>query len=511
MTKAQTRVCEADAVEKRISFDDASQSPYTTIEAQTMRKGQRSRAMRADYPGYDQNRVRGIPRVISVFTTVVFLALVGSILIRYRNFTYLLREKPFFTPHFLYLAAGYVALILMFALLIRRTNCAKKRSPAAWAAAILLLALAPRLYLFARWFSPDAGGELYTVFSTGVSARVLVMIQIFVSACSAVVMYRIARRFDEKSAPAAGILLALYPADIVGALTPGGAQLSTVLALASLLLILLTFTSVRRVPAVLTAALSGLLLLLASRMTDSLRVIAAAYGLFWLIVFLSSFGCRREPARLLLIALAFVAVFFGLNAALPREGSERPSLSAFFTVRDESGIADKVPDWDAIRARFVSDGGPSRFDEDIARLWMQEDDAFDRIADAESLPEEETALLLAAKRLDFFFVAGVFLFSWIGALLRRRCGTGELLLLTLLVWMGAHLFMPFDADGRGLAMPLLALFAVYGFFAVIGAGHRRDDKPDPGCVTRLIDRTDCIPPAGEPEGTNHASRGGIDI
>ena len=101
--------------------------------------------MRADYPVYDQNRARGIPRAVSVSVTVAFLALVGFILVRYRNFTYLLRERPFFTLHFLYLAAGLAALILIFTILIRRTNCAKKRMPAVWMAAILLLALAPGL------------------------------------------------------------------------------------------------------------------------------------------------------------------------------------------------------------------------------------------------------------------------------------------------------------------------------------------------------------------------------
>ncbi len=468
--------------------------------------------MRADYPVYDQNRARGIPRAVSVFTTVVFLALVGFILIRYRNFTYLLREKPFFTPHFLYLAAGYVALILIFTVLIRRTNCAKKRLPGVWAAAILLLALAPRLFLLLRGFSPETGEELYTVCSIVVPARLLVLIQIIASAGSAVVMYLIALRVDENSAPAAGILLALYPADIVGAMMPGGTQLSTVLALASLLLLLLAFSSVRRIRAVLAAAFSGLLLLLAGGMTESMRVVAAAYALFWVIVFFSSFGCRREPARLLLIALAFVAVFFGLNAALPREGAARSLFPDVLSGRSEAGSPDDIPDWDSIRGRFVSDGGPSRFDKDISRLWMQEDDVFDRAASASALPEGDIALLRAAQRLDFFFVAGVFLFAWIGALLRRRCGTGELLLLTLLVWMGAHLFMDFGTNGRDIAVPLLILFAAYGFFAVVGAGHRRNDKPNPGCVTQLIDRTDCAAQESEPEETKHESMGGgIDI
>lgn len=461
--------------------------------------------MRTDYPGYDQNRARGIPRVVSVFTTVVFLALVGFILIRYRNFTYLLRERPFFTPYFLYLAAGYLVLIAVSALIIRRTNCAKKRLPGVWATAILLLALAPRLYLQIRGFSPETGGEIYTVFLIVMSARSLVLMQIFASACSSVVIYLIARRFDENSAPAAGILLALYPAEIVGALIPGGAQLSTLLTLLSLLLLLLAFSSVRRVPALLAAVLSGLLLLLASRTMDSLRVITAAYGLFWLIVLFSSFHRRQEPARLLLIALAFVVVFFGLNAALPQERAERSLFTDSFSAQSEAGSPEDIPDWDSIRGRFASDGGPSRFDEDIARLWMQKDDAFDRAADAADLPEGDTALLRAAQRLDFFFVAGVFLFSWIGVLLRRRCGTGELLLLTLLVWMGAHLFMEFGADGRDFAMPLLIVFAAYGFFAVIGARHRRDSEPDAGCVTQLIGQSDCIPPAGAQEETNHES------
>ena len=65
---------------------------------------------------------RGIARAASLFITIAFLAFIGYVIVRYKYFTYILREQVMTTPMFGWLLLGYLLLAVVFLVLIRRLN-----------------------------------------------------------------------------------------------------------------------------------------------------------------------------------------------------------------------------------------------------------------------------------------------------------------------------------------------------------------------------------------------------
>jgi len=79
----------------------------------------------------------------------------------------------------------------------------------------------------------------------------------------------------------------------------------------------------------------------------------------------------------------------------------------------------------------------------------------------------------------------VLLFAWIGGLLRRRRGAGDLLLMVFLVWALAHLFSDRQAITRALGMPILMILASFGVFAIVGTEPRpKEHGKYASCVNR---------------------------
>lgn len=96
----------------------------------------------------DRQTDRGLTRGASLFVTVAFLAFVGYILVRYKYFTYIIREQVLTTPMFGWLVLGYAVLAVGFFLLIRSLNRAGFHSPWFWGALIFLVALGLRFFAF---------------------------------------------------------------------------------------------------------------------------------------------------------------------------------------------------------------------------------------------------------------------------------------------------------------------------------------------------------------------------
>ena len=501
--------------------------------------------MRPNSLFFDRGGAKNFFRIMSLFITTVFLAFVGYILIRYKYFTYILREELLTTPNFGWLLMVYVAVFVAFVLVLRWANCRVKRTPAIWALALFLIALAPRLYFFSRiQYVPTSDfvnyynmglafvngnpADIASVVSSynipafaglgvlnglimlvlGTSVRSLQLAQCLITSLSCVMVYLIARRFDEGSAPLAGLLFALYPANILYTQVTSNQHMAVFFALLSILLILNAFSSERRVRAGGFSALSAVALLLSYYSHPSTITTFLAFALFWLVLFLSSIRKKKELLRLAIIAFVFCVAYFGLRAGADAAlrangyiGSLRPSSSSLvkiiFGLNRETGGAYSVSDLNLlqkhpvserravalqlIRERLTQGDLLGLFDTKIVRLWMVKDTCFGwPLYGIASVPDDLSLLLQGYLLLDFFYVAAIFLFAWIGGLLRRRGSAGDLLLWVLLGWMGVHLLIEIQTRYRYFGMPLLMIFAAYGFFAIVGAQSKK--KQAKACV-----------------------------
>ena len=440
--------------------------------------------MRPNSLFFDRETNQGFLRTMSILVTIVFLVLTGYLLIRYKRFAYLLHGELFTTPMFGFLLLGFLVLAIAAVLLIRWANCRVKRMPALWASAIFLIALLPRMLILLALRAPAFGGDLFSrlnLTALFLEENIPALFACAAGSLSAMAVYLLARRFDDGSAPAAGLLFALYPANMISCLRQPVVQAVALFALLSALFVLEAFAAPEARRAVAFSALSGLSLAVCGIALASIWLVALAFGVFWLSLLLSSFRQEGEPRRLLLLALAFCAVLFALrivSLASPLRDSLDADLSgatapgAALQAREGDELLDSL-DWETLQKGYALQGRPVRLDQNLAQLWLEKDDALYREMDSVSFRASVLAPFSSAIRLlDFFFVAGVLLFAWIGGLLRRRGGAGDLLLMVFLVWALAHLFSDRQAITRALGMPILMILASFGMFALVGTEPR---------------------------------------
>jgi len=497
----------------------------------------------------DRYGEKGIARGVSIFLSVAFLLFIGYILVRYRYFTYIVREELFSTPMFGLLLAGYAAALLLFVTLYR----GGKKSAAHWAAIVFCMALLPRLaaYLFIRYIPtsdfanyyemglafargdyaavasqaatyhiPDfvglgvINGCLLSLFGTDIRAFQLVHCVITSLSCAAV--YLVAQRFDEKAAPVAGFLFAVYPANIIYSQVTSNQHVGVLFTLLAVWLLLGALGARKLWKAALLALFSGISLLISQYAHPSTTPTLIAFSLYWLTLFLSAWKRKKEWIGLLCVAAAFALGLCGgralANAGMDtvglREGTKGPNSSYLAKVviglNPETCGAYSESDWgmiwsvpaeeqnelclSVIRERLQQDDLWGLFDTKILRAWMVKDNSFswattglsaqageEQAAGAESAVRDEQLALLdrfltAYKLMDFFYVAAVFLFAWIGVFLRRRkSGGSDLILWIVLGWMGVHLLIEIQTRYRYLAMPFLMIFAAMGLMRLFGA------------------------------------------
>lgn len=471
--------------------------------------------MRPNSLFFDRGGKQGLARTVSMIITIVFLVLMGYILIRYEHFAYLLKGELMTTPMFGWLLLFYVALAVVFVFLLRWANCRVRRHPALWAASVFLVALFLRALLLLFLRAPAFGGAVFgrlnlLAFVSPENLPALALCA--VSSLSAAVVYLIARRFDDGSAPAAGLLFALYPANIVLSQTQWVMQIVLLFALLSIFFALVAFSALRRGRAVAFSALSGLSLAACGVALASVWLVALAFGAFWLVLFLASFGHEKEPLRVLLLALAFCAVFFSLRAValeLPASGSIDADLpgataaGAAQQAREGATLLDSL-NWDNLQKGYDLQGNPVRLDHNLTLLWLDKDVALFAATNTAAFSAAGLSSFMQGVRLlDFFYIAGVLLFAWIGGLLRRRGGAGDLLLWVFLVWAAAHLFSDRQMITRALGLPLLMIVAAYGVFAIVGTELRAKELSKyASCVNRGALNLGDIPPTDA--GLDHA-------
>ena len=466
--------------------------------------------MRPNSLFFDRSNQKSLTSAVSVTITIAFLVLMGYVLIRYQRFGDLLRTELLTTPMFGALLLFYAALAVLSVVVIRWANCRVRRQPALWAVAIFLVALVPRVLYLLALRAPAFGGEvlgrenLAAFFSSdNRTAAALVL----VSALSAALVYLVARYLDEGSAPEAGLLFALYPASIVLSRHPGGLQIALLLTLLCVLFALVAFSSEKRGRVMAFSALAGVALAVCGAFLASVWLVALAFLIVWLVLLLSSLRNKQERNRLLLLAVSFLVVFFafgGIVKILPSIAPLDPNLSGANAagVQQQLHEGDEIIDqfnWDTMQQGYGVQGHPIRLDQSVVTLWLEKDAALAKEAGSgEALATGLFNLLSGIRLLDFFFLAGVYLFAWVGGLLRRRGGAADLILWVFLIWAMAHLFSDRQAITRALGVPLLMIFASYGVFAIVGTEPRpRELSKYESCVNRGALNLGDIPPTGD--------------
>ncbi|MDD4312178.1 MAG: hypothetical protein PHW41_06820, partial [Eubacteriales bacterium] len=300
-------------------------------------------------------------------------------------------------------------------------------------------------------------------------------------------------------------LLALYPANIVTCLGQPILQAAVLLALLSVLFVLAAFSAINRASVLLFSALSGLLLSASGIVLASAWLFALAFGLLWLVLVFSSLRQKAELRRFILLALAFCAVFFSLRAfVLPSH--EWEMIDADLPRATASGAAQQAREgealldsfnWQTLQKWYNLQGSPACLDQNLVQLWLEKDAALSAAIDSAAFRASALAAFSQGIRLmDFFYIAAVFLFAWIGGLLRRRGGAADLLLWVFLVWALSHLFSDRQAIARSLGMPILMILAAYGVFSIVGSEPRpKEHGKYASCVNRGALNFGEIPPS----------------
>lgn len=443
--------------------------------------------MRPNSLFFDRSGGKSLARAVSVSLTVLFLVLLGYMLIRYKHFAYLLRTELLLTPMFGWLLLGYGSVAVLSVVVIRRINCRVRRHPVLWTGFVFLVAFLMRGFVLLALQASALGGgqekiQLQILFLPQNMPSLLLCV---LGALSCAAVYWIARFVDDGSAGAAGLMFALYPAGIFASREQLSLQISLLFVLLAVLFALAAFSAQRRVSAVVMASLSAGSLALCAVALETFWLVVLAFAAVWVVLFVGSIACKNVPQRLIFTILAFCAVFFsvrGLTLDLPGWGPLDQNLSGAVSAgaaqqaREGEAILDQL-NWDTLQKGYAVQGAPIRLDQSVTNLWLEKDAALGHTIEAPLFRNSALRPLGEAIRLmDFFFVAGVLLFAWIGALLRRSGGAGDLLLWLLLLWVGAHLFSDRQTMTRVLGMPLLIIFAANGVFSLTGTEPRPTEK-----------------------------------
>jgi len=494
---------------------------------------------------FSRGEERGIARGASLFITIAFLAFIGYVIVRYKYFTYILREQVMTTPMFGWLLLGYLVLAVVFLVLIRRLNHLGFCSPWFWGALVFVLALGLRYFAytfivytptsdFLNYYNMGVAftrGDYAAIanraaeyhiagFSglgvlnglimriSGTSIRAFQLAQCVIASLSCVAAFLLARRFDEESAPAAGLLFAFYPANIVFSQVTSNQHLAVLFALLALWLAHIALSQTKPVRTLVFAISSGILLLLSYYAHPSTATTLLALGVVWLVLLLAALRKRKELLRLLLAGAAFCIGFFalraGTEAGLRAAGLNYPTtVNSSYLAKVVIGLNPETTggysesDWGMIWAQPESEQNAfclkeiqnrlrqpdlfGLFDTKLMRMWMVPDGSFGWATEnaCPVSPAPPSAELLArdnwlagAKLLDFFYVALLFVFAWIGGLFRRRGSAGDLLLWVLMGWMGVHLLIEIQSRYRYFGMPLLMILAAYGVLCLLGGAGK---------------------------------------
>lgn len=385
-----------------------------------------------------------LSRGISLFITAVFLAFIGYVLVRYKFYSYIIREQLFSTPKFGILVLVYLALFAVSGFFVYRSARKEKERPLVWGAGIFGAALLARLLVFtfvsyapyndfANYYTMGvafANGDYATIshltdayqissFSgigvlngvimllVGTSARTFQFVQCVITSLSSVAVYLLARQIERKAAPAAGFLFAFYPSNLFFSQINTNQHIAILFTLLAFYALIRAFAADAFFRSALLSLLGGGLLLVGYFAHPSSAPTLIALGAVWLTCVLTARKKRRELLRLLTVAAAFCIGFFvlraGLNAAMRQAGLQNESqMSVSFLGKIMNGLnpdtngALSFSDWENILAqpeserqayciatiqkRLANGNLLQLIDTKIRHMWLEKDDVFGWVA-----------------------------------------------------------------------------------------------------------------------------------
>lgn len=285
-------------------------------------------------------------RGVSLFISVAALAFLGYILVRYKDFTYMIKEDIPAAPGFFLLVAVY---ILIFALCSLMLHSLITRKLFLQLFAVFGIAMLPRLILlrlmpyietgdFANFAEsgrmflrgeyaalaprfaslPDFMGLSWlnslTMRIFGATTDGLRLSNCVYSSLSCALIFLIGRRYDVRAGLLGACIYAFYPSSILAAETVGNPIPSAFLLLLSIYLVLLAASVQSRIR-FLHAFMGGCIMLLSHYMHPSSLTTILAISFFLLTLLICYIRQPKKFIRILCLHVCFLAGLVGLRAA----------------------------------------------------------------------------------------------------------------------------------------------------------------------------------------------------
>lgn len=288
---------------------------------------------------------KGFGRGVSVFLTVSAALILGYLVVRYRYFTYIVKEEFFTTPFFFDFLAVYIASAL---LCIPLYFSLRNRHALLCAACVFCLALIPRLLIgflfeyvpqndFANYFKMGqafCAGDYRTILQTAQGYQIsdflgtgvlfgwigklftptvhgYLIANSVMTSCICVLVYAITRTFHTKAALLSAFLFALYPANISMVHMTNNQHPAVLFLMLSLYLVISAVSAKHLWTTILLGCASGLSLLISQFAHPSTVTTVIAVSLYLIVLFIGAMKQKRALLKTVCLMAAFLGCYFG--------------------------------------------------------------------------------------------------------------------------------------------------------------------------------------------------------
>lgn len=288
---------------------------------------------------------KGLGRGVSVFLTVCAALILGYLVVRYRYFTYIIKEEFFTTPFFFDILAVYIASAL---LCIPLYFALRDRHVLLCAACVFCLALVPRLLIgflfeyvpqndFMNYFrmgqafcagdyqvilQTAQGYQISDFLGTGVlfgwigkvftpTVHGYLIANCIMTSCICVLVYAITRTFHAKGALLSAFLFALYPANISMVHMTNNQHPAVLFLMLSLYLVICAVRAKRLWATILLGCASGLSLLISQYAHPSTVTTVIAVSLYLFVLTIGAIQQKRALLKIVCLMAAFLGCYYG--------------------------------------------------------------------------------------------------------------------------------------------------------------------------------------------------------